>query len=126
MKERPVEICTELGKHKAKAAVDAGKDSAGKLIKGVLGNVSTFSGGNTILNQRVSASADDIWITTDQWSACATQFNADELKGKRCVLGLDMSSSVDLTALDATVVGADLTYATALSMASTADQANIC
>ena len=37
MKERPAKVCTELGKHKAKAAIDAGKDAAGKLIKGVLG-----------------------------------------------------------------------------------------
>ena len=37
MKERAVEVCTELGKHKAKAAMEAGKKATDKLIKGVLG-----------------------------------------------------------------------------------------
>lgn len=38
------------------------------------------------------------WLKQDDWQKCATQFSADELKGKPCWLGLDLSRTRDMTA----------------------------
>lgn len=43
---------------------------------------------------------DDDWIAPAAWQACGEErFNLDDLRDKRAVLSLDMSSAVDLTAL---------------------------
>jgi phage terminase large subunit-like protein len=39
------------------------------------------------------------WLPIDKWQACGGAINLDELKGRPCYVGLDLSSSIDLTAL---------------------------
>lgn len=41
----------------------------------------------------------DIWIPRDIWLACDGEFDPDDLRGRECYAGLDMSSRTDLTAL---------------------------
>jgi phage terminase large subunit-like protein len=38
------------------------------------------------------------WIPTDAWSACGSQVDIEDLKGRICYGGLDLSSNADLTA----------------------------
>ena len=54
---------------------------------------------NLRLNQRVEA--EDRFINATDWRACGHKIDADALRGKRCFLGLDLSSTTDLTALAA-------------------------
>jgi phage terminase large subunit-like protein len=42
---------------------------------------------------------DQEWIKPAQWKACASDFSIDELKGRECYLGLDLSSKSDITAV---------------------------
>ena len=39
------------------------------------------------------------WIPLAEWDACAEPFNPNELVGKRCFAGLDLSTTRDITAL---------------------------
>lgn len=39
------------------------------------------------------------WLPMDSWDACACDVDVEELKGRRCYLGLDLASTIDLTAL---------------------------
>lgn len=43
--------------------------------------------------------SDAAWIGRDQWEACETTLDLYELRGRRCIGGLDLSSKRDLTAL---------------------------
>lgn len=47
-------------------------------------------------NQWVNA--ESIWIPSDKWNACGELFNPDELLGKTCYGGLDLSTVIDITA----------------------------
>lgn len=38
------------------------------------------------------------WIPEEKWKACATKYNEDSMKHMKCILGLDLSSTTDLTA----------------------------
>jgi len=48
------------------------------------------------LNQWVKQSLR--WMPMDKWDACAFLVDMEELKGKPCYAGLDLSSSIDITA----------------------------
>lgn len=39
------------------------------------------------------------WLQLEQWDKCGTAFDVTELEGQTCFAGLDLSSTVDLTAL---------------------------
>tara|TARA_R110000824_G_scaffold110918_4_gene259126 strand:- start:2352 stop:3974 length:1623 start_codon:yes stop_codon:yes gene_type:complete len=39
------------------------------------------------------------WISMEAWDACEQPYTAEELKGRACYAGLDLSSTLDLTAL---------------------------
>ncbi|MDP2333850.1 MAG: terminase large subunit [Reyranella sp.] len=52
---------------------------------------------NLILNQRVDAT--EQFITAAAWAPCAGVVDLEALKGRRCIAGLDLSASRDLTAL---------------------------
>lgn len=39
------------------------------------------------------------WLQLARWDACATPVNPDDLEGRECYAGLDLSSTTDLTAL---------------------------
>ena len=39
------------------------------------------------------------WLDPQQWDACGHEVNLDELIGRECYMGLDLSSKLDLTAL---------------------------
>jgi phage terminase large subunit-like protein len=39
------------------------------------------------------------WITDDQWMACKREFTEEALAGRHCILGMDLSSTTDITAL---------------------------
>ena len=39
------------------------------------------------------------WLDMAHWDACAHEVNLDELEGRECYMGLDLSSKLDLTAL---------------------------
>jgi phage terminase large subunit-like protein len=39
------------------------------------------------------------WITDEQWMACRKDFTEEELEGRHCILGMDLSSTTDITAL---------------------------
>ena len=39
------------------------------------------------------------WMPMDKWDACGADFSADDLLGRPCYAGLDLSSTSDLTAL---------------------------
>lgn len=52
---------------------------------------------NLILNQRVDATAQ--FITAATWNPCGGAVDMESLKGRRCIAGLDLSASKDLTAL---------------------------
>jgi len=49
------------------------------------------------LNQWVKTSIR--WMPMDKWDACGGNVDAEELKGRPCYAGLDLSSSTDITAL---------------------------
>lgn len=51
---------------------------------------------NLYMNQRIDAAA--VYIGAADWSACAGEVDAEDLAGKRCYGGLDLSSTRDLTA----------------------------
>lgn len=54
---------------------------------------------NLRLNQRVEA--EERFLAAADWKACAGDIDHTALRGKRCYLGLDLSSTTDLTALAA-------------------------
>src|SRR5690606_8560024 len=54
---------------------------------------------NLRLNQRIEAEAR--FLSAADWKACAAAVDLDALKGARCFLGLDLSSTTDLTSLAA-------------------------
>lgn len=54
---------------------------------------------NLRLNMRVESEAR--FLSATDWRACIADIDLDSLKGQRCYLGLDLSSTVDLTALAA-------------------------
>lgn len=39
------------------------------------------------------------WVPVEEWDACKKKLNLEELKGRECFLGLDVSSKIDLSAL---------------------------
>lgn len=39
------------------------------------------------------------WMQMDKWDACAFRINKDELRGRKCYAGLDLSQTTDITAL---------------------------
>ena len=39
------------------------------------------------------------WMPMDKWDACGDMYTADDLEGRACYAGLDLSSTSDLTAL---------------------------
>jgi phage terminase large subunit-like protein len=47
------------------------------------------------------------WLSLDDWKKCAEPVPLDSLKGKRAVLGIDLSSTVDTTAVVAAVEDGD-------------------
>jgi phage terminase large subunit-like protein len=51
---------------------------------------------NFYLNQRVEAEM--AWLPMDLWDACEEPRKLEELRGKRCFAGLDLSTSTDLSA----------------------------
>lgn len=48
------------------------------------------------LNRWVEAA--NPWLTHDRWDACAAEYAEDDLAGRRCFGGLDLSSTTDITA----------------------------
>jgi phage terminase large subunit-like protein len=60
------------------------------------------------LNQWVHAAK--AWLSLDQWNACAAPFNLEQLRGCRATLGIDLSSTVDTTAIVAAIESADKVY----------------
>jgi phage terminase large subunit-like protein len=42
---------------------------------------------------------EDRWLSTQAWDACYKQFTFEELAGRQCWAGLDLSSTLDVTAL---------------------------
>jgi phage terminase large subunit-like protein len=42
---------------------------------------------------------EDRWADIEKWIACECEYTLEDLIGKRCCLGLDLSSTIDLTAL---------------------------
>lgn len=54
---------------------------------------------NLRLNMRIEAEAR--FLAATDWRACGADIDFESLKGKRCYLGLDLSSTTDLTALAA-------------------------
>lgn len=42
--------------------------------------------------------AQDSWLEVSKWTACAREFDKEELSGETCVLALDLSDSNDMTA----------------------------
>lgn len=42
---------------------------------------------------------DSPWLPMDRWHECKTTIDANELRGKECYAGLDLSKRIDLTAL---------------------------
>jgi len=54
---------------------------------------------NLRLNMRIEA--EERFLAATDWRACAAEIDVEGLKGKRCFLGLDLSSTTDLTALAA-------------------------
>jgi phage terminase large subunit-like protein len=41
-----------------------------------------------------------VWIATEKWAACAGPATGDSLRGQRCFVGIDVSSKLDLTAVE--------------------------
>ena len=57
------------------------------------------------------ANAESIWISDDDWMACADpSVSIEEFAGKECVLGCDLSAGDDLTAITAVFKRDDKTY----------------
>lgn len=56
---------------------------------------------NSFLTKRVNiwTTASEHWLHPDRWAACAFEVDEDLLAGRTCYGGLDLSSSLDLTAL---------------------------
>lgn len=48
------------------------------------------------LNTWISGSSR--WMSMDSWDECAFEFDINELEGRTCYAGLDLSSSIDITA----------------------------
>ncbi len=41
---------------------------------------------------------EEVWIPADRWAECAGAHTADSLRGRDCVIGLDLSDRIDLSA----------------------------
>lgn len=54
-------------------------------------------------NLNIWVDAADTWITDEQWDNCKTDVVLNDYKGKEVILGLDISSGVDLTSLAITL-----------------------
>lgn len=54
---------------------------------------------NLRLNQRVDAQAERRIVPAAEWTACVGTVDPEELKGRKCIGGLDLSGRNDLTAL---------------------------
>jgi phage terminase large subunit-like protein len=55
---------------------------------------------NAVLRLRMNmwTQAETRWIDVDRWRACATPVDPEQLAGRQCWGGLDLSSSIDITA----------------------------
>lgn len=51
------------------------------------------------LHFNVWTQAETRWLNVDAWRGCGSALEADSLAGRRCYAGLDLSSSIDITAL---------------------------
>jgi phage terminase large subunit-like protein len=51
------------------------------------------------LHLDVWTQAETKWMNLDHWDACGIAVNADGLRGRKCYGGLDLSSTIDITAL---------------------------
>lgn len=49
-------------------------------------------------NLNIWTQAESRWITAESWDACAFPVDPEELIGRKCVMGLDLSTSKDITA----------------------------
>lgn len=47
------------------------------------------------------------WLALDAWDACAADIDPEDLRGRPCIVGLDLSQSYDLTAIVAIYPGPD-------------------
>lgn len=47
------------------------------------------------------------WFPADAWAACAASLRLEDLRGRRCIAGLDLSSTMDLTALVLLALGSE-------------------
>ena len=56
---------------------------------------------NSFLRLHMNIWTDSVtkWISTEKWGACAVDRHIEELKGRTCYAGLDLSSNIDLSAL---------------------------
>lgn len=59
-----------------------------------------------LLNQWVESST--AWLALEDWKKCGAKYTLDDLKGKRAVLGIDLSSTTDTTAVVAAVEDGDI------------------
>lgn len=55
---------------------------------------------NAFLNKQLDVWTDGAtkWMRMDRWDECAGEVEADAIKSQRCYVGLDLSSSIDITA----------------------------
>ena len=54
---------------------------------------------NLYLNQRINASVEQEFLSPEVWDKCASEFTAEDLRGQRAVLGLDMAAVNDLVGI---------------------------
>lgn len=74
--------------------LDAMREKAAKA-KGMPASLNAF----LRLELNVWTQSETKWINRDHWDACGATVDANGLRGRRCFVGLDLSSNVDITAL---------------------------
>ncbi len=64
-------------------------------VKGSLANLADFKTFRLNIWQQAASP----WLRLDNWKACAAKYTADDLAGRSCCAGLDLSKTRDMTAL---------------------------
>ena len=51
------------------------------------------------LHLNIVTDSDVAWLDIDEWDACGSEFDPHSLEGRECYAGLDLSTTIDITAL---------------------------
>lgn len=66
------------------------------------------------LHLNIWTEQDSRWLPIEKWDACAATYSAEDLRGRRCFVGVDLATTTDVTAICLLFPYEDGTYRTLL------------